>query len=214
MTGICTIGTLIMEEKSLKRGNEVSIPHSCDARPDDNPFWVFGYGSLIWRPGFPFAEQRPAKMLGYHRSLCVYSHVHRGTPEHPGLVFGLDRGGSCRGMAFKVLPQNVDAVIGYLREREQVTSVYLERHLPVRIDGVSAVDATRSLTALTYVVDRQHRQYAGRLDQEKLLSMVRNAAGQSGRNPDYVRETHRALLDMGVNDRTVAWLSEQLQIGE
>src|SRR5258708_18064929 len=89
--------------------------------------WVFGYGSLIWRPGFDFLERVPARLIGEHRALCVYSFVHRGTPEKPGLVLGLDRGGACRGIAFRIAEKNRGATIAYLREREQVTSVYRER---------------------------------------------------------------------------------------
>jgi cation transport protein ChaC len=92
----------------------------------DGDRWVFGYGSLMWRPGFAFEEKRIATIHGYHRSLCVYSHVHRGTQEAPGLVLGLDRGGSCQGVAFRVRDENWNEVIDYLREREQVTSIYLE----------------------------------------------------------------------------------------
>ena len=88
--------------------------------------WVFGYGSLMWRPGFDFVEQVPARLIGEHRALCVYSFVHRGTPEKPGLVLGLDRGGACRGIAFRIAEQNRAATVAYLRAREQVTSVYRE----------------------------------------------------------------------------------------
>src|SRR4051812_35408559 len=97
-------------------------------------FWVFGYGSLMWRPGFAFLERRPATIYGYHRSLCVYSHVHRGTPERPGLVMGLDRGGSCRGAAFRVAHEIWDETLAYLRGREQVTMVYHETTLAARLD--------------------------------------------------------------------------------
>src|ERR1700742_1062455 len=94
--------------------------------PEPGDLWVFGYGSLIWRPGFEFLERVPARLIGEHRALCVYSFVHRGTPEKPGLVLGLDRGGACRGVAFRVAEKNRAATVNYLREREQVTSVYRE----------------------------------------------------------------------------------------
>lgn len=156
--------------------------------------WVFGYGSLMWRPGFPFAERAHAHLHGYHRSLCVYSHVHRGTPERPGLVLGLDRGGRCHGVAFRVAPDEAQATIHYLREREQATAVYLERRLPIRLrDG-------RSVKALAYIADRKHPQYAGRLSFEDILRLVRNGEGISGLNPDYVRSTYEHLAGMGVVD--------------
>ena len=117
-------------------------------------FWVFGYGSLVWRPGFAFEERVVATLHGFHRALCVLSHVHRGTPEQPGLVLGLDRGGSCRGIAFRVAPALWDETLAYLRAREQVTMVYRETWHDVRlIDG-------RRKRAVAYTVDRAHGQYA------------------------------------------------------
>ncbi|MEM6711899.1 MAG: gamma-glutamylcyclotransferase [Pseudomonadota bacterium] len=172
--------------------------------------WVFGYGSLIWRPGFAHRGAYQAKLFGFHRSLCVYSHVHRGTPESPGLVMGLDRGGSCHGMAYHVDEAHRDEVMRYLREREQATMVYRERdqkvHLMDRGDGMP-----RTVWAVTYCVDRAHQQYAGALPREEQLSIVRGAKGQSGFNPDYVIETERALQRMGVHDATLRWLSTRLQ---
>ena len=119
--------------------------------------WVFGYGSLMWRPGFEFIERVPARLIGEHRALCVYSFVHRGTPEKPGLVLGLDRGGACRGVAFRVAEKNSAATIAYLREREQVTSVYREVKRSVWLEN----EARQRVSALVYVVDRGHVQYAG-----------------------------------------------------
>jgi cation transport protein ChaC len=162
--------------------------------------WVFGYGSLMWRPGFPFVERRHARLHGYHRALCVYSHVHRGTAERPGLVLGLDRGGRCHGVAFRVEFSEAEATIQYLREREQVTAVYLERWLQVRLDD------GRTVQAVAYVVDRRHAQYAGRLPEEDLLRLVRQGRGISGANPDYVRSTYDHLQEMGVTDPTLARL--------
>ena len=156
--------------------------------------WVFGYGSLMWRPGFPVVERRHARLRGYHRALCVLSHVHRGTPERPGLVLGLDRGGSCRGVAFRVAAAEAPATLAYLREREQVTAVYVERVLGVSLDD------GRRVSAVTYLVDRTHPQYAGRLPEPELLRLVRQGLGRSGANPDYVRNTHQHLVAMGVAD--------------
>ncbi|MCO4317758.1 gamma-glutamylcyclotransferase [Phyllobacterium sp. 21LDTY02-6] len=157
-------------------------------------FWVFGYGSLMWKPGFAHVETHHARLHGYRRSLCVRSHVHRGTPQRPGLVLGLDRGGSCLGMAFRVPGELEDEVVAYLRERELVTHVYLERKLGIRLaDG-------RKVEALTYIVDRQHVQYAGSLTVEEAAAAVRGSVGQSGRNEDYVRNTLEHMHKMNISD--------------
>ncbi|WP_214469524.1 gamma-glutamylcyclotransferase [Mesorhizobium sp. dw_380] len=162
-------------------------------------FWVFGYGSLIWRPGFAHLETRRAQLHGYRRSLCVYSFVHRGTRQRPGLVLGLDHGGSCVGLAFRVPGDLRDEVIAYLRERELVTSVYLERTLKVRLDGAGTVEA------VAYIVDRKHEQYAGALDAAHAAAVVRGAVGQSGDNEDYVLSTLKHLEALGIRDH---WLEE------
>lgn len=165
----------------------------------DDDLWVFGYGSLIWRPGFEHEERARARLAGFHRSLCIRSHVHRGTPERPGLVFGLDRGGSCVGMAFRVAARNRAATVAYLRERELVTNVYLETTLPVRLfDG-------RAVRALAYVVDRTHSQYAGRLDSTQAAAAVAHSHGQSGANVDYVRSALAEIQALGLTDR---WLED------
>ncbi|MGF9565659.1 gamma-glutamylcyclotransferase [Neorhizobium sp. JUb45] len=157
-------------------------------------FWVFGYGSLMWNPGFEYEERLAARAFGYRRSLCVRSFVHRGTPENPGLVLGLDRGGSCRGVAFKVRGELREPVMAYLHERELVTKVYLERMLPlVLADG-------RQTQAVGYVVDRAHKQYAGALGVEEASRIVHASAGQSGPNDAYVLNTLTHLREMGIRD--------------
>ena len=158
-------------------------------------FWVFGYGSLMWRPGFDHREAAPARLAGAHRSLCVYSWFHRGTKERPGLVLGLDRGGSCRGVAFKVAGRNRDSVLAYLRERELVTEVYHETWRPVVL-----LDRRKPVTALAYVVDRDHAQYAGRLAPERVLDLVRDGEGRSGGNAEYVLNTVGHLRQLGIRD--------------
>ncbi|MEI9429611.1 gamma-glutamylcyclotransferase [Mesorhizobium sp. Cs1299R1N3] len=162
-------------------------------------FWVFGYGSLIWRPGFAHVETRRAHLHGYRRSLCVYSFVHRGTRQRPGLVLGLDHGGSCVGLAFRVPGELRDEVIAYLRERELVTSVYLERTLKVRLYGGDAVQA------MAYIVDRRHEQYAGALDAADAAALVRGAVGRSGNNEDYVLSTLKHLEALDIRDH---WLED------
>src|SRR6187455_1274993 len=146
--------------------------------------WVFAYGSLMWRPGFDFLERRNARLVGAHRALCVYSFVHRGTPEKPGLVLGLDHGGACRGIAYRVAAKKREATIEYLRGREQVTMVYRETWRSVWVDS----DPKQRVTALVYIIDRGHPQYAGRLSTEKQLHFVRQGHGRSGQNRDYVIE--------------------------
>lgn len=170
----------------------------------DAPLRVFGYGSLMWNPGFPHRGAVKGRLSGAHRSLCVYSWVHRGTEARPGLVFGLDRGGSCVGLVFEVAAADAAAVVAYLREREQVTSVYREVVRPVLLAGGETV------RALTYMVDRGHRQYAGRLSHAAMVEIVRHAAGRSGRNPDYVRATAAHLRDLGIRDRGVEALVAEL----
>jgi glutathione-specific gamma-glutamylcyclotransferase len=158
--------------------------------------WVFGYGSLMWRPGFEFIEQVPARLIGEHRALCVFSFDHRGTPEKPGLVLGLDRGGACRGVAFRVAAGLRDTTIAYLRSREQTTHVYREVMRSLWLDD----DARQRVSALTYVVDRGHVQYAGRLPLKEQLRIVQQGHGRSGNNRDYVLSTVRAIEAQGFRD--------------
>ncbi|WP_409998895.1 MULTISPECIES: gamma-glutamylcyclotransferase [unclassified Bradyrhizobium] len=178
--------------------SERDLPHG--------DLWVFGYGSLMWRPGFAFLEQVPARLIGEHRALCVYSFVHRGTPEKPGLVLGLDRGGACRGIAFRVAGDKRDETIAYLRAREQVTSVYREVTRSVWLEN----DARERVSALVYVVDRGHVQYAGRLSPQEQLRHVRQGHGQSGANRDYVISTVKAIEAQGLRDTQLHRLATML----
>jgi len=166
--------------------------------------WVFGYGSLIWNPGFKHVSAQQGLLRGAHRSLSIYSHHHRGTEAQPGLVFGLTRGGSCRGMVFEVADSDWTGVHDYLRDREQVTGVYREAMRPVRLaDG-------RTVGALAFVVDERHFQYAGRLELERQLAMVQAGMGVSGPNIDYVLNTARHLTELGIRDRQLMALAEML----
>src|SRR4029077_14327723 len=183
------------------------------SRMDPNPahadedLWVFAYGSLMWRPDFPFIERIEARLVGAHRALCVYSFVHRGTPERPGLVLGLDQGGACRGMASRVAARRRAETIAYLRAREQVTMVYRESVRTIWLKGEPA----RRVSALTYTVDRGHAQYAGRLTLEQQLHHVRQGHGRSGANRDYVIATVAALEELGLRERELHLLAERLK---
>ncbi len=164
--------------------------------------WVFGYGSLIWRPGFPFQEQRVARLMGAHRALCVYSWVHRGTREHPGLVLGLDRGGSCRGLVFRVRPEHVAETMAYLWDREMVTNVYRPKALSFRTE-------VGPVNAWAFVVDRKHRQYCGGLCHDEVASLIRHAHGQRGPNLEYLENTVSHLEQFGIRDRYLTTLLRQ-----
>jgi cation transport protein ChaC len=172
----------------------------------EDDLWVFGYGSLMWRTGFDYLERRQAKLIGAHRALCVYSHIHRGTPENPGLVLGLDRGGSCRGVAFRVAASNATTTLAYLQERELVTKVYKEAVRQVELVG----HAPERVSAHCYLVDRSHPQYAGQLTLEEQLRLVRQGHGRSGLNPEYVIETVKHMRELGIRDRALEWLAERL----
>ncbi|MEX2642971.1 MAG: gamma-glutamylcyclotransferase [Acetobacterales bacterium] len=163
----------------------------------DAGIWIFGYGSLMWQPGFAFEERQPALLRGYHRRFCVYSVHYRGTPERKGLVLGLDRGGACRGVAFRVRNSAESEVLRYLDAREQVTMVYLRRQVRVLLpDG-------RQVPAWTYVADRGHEQYAAGLDPPGMAAIIRESIGKNGPNRAYLESTVRHLEDSGVVDRAL-----------
>jgi cation transport protein ChaC len=187
----------------------MSAKIATEAEPTEGDLWVFGYGSLMWRPGFEFVERVPARLIGEHRALCVYSFVHRGTPEKPGLVLGLDRGGACRGVAFKVAEKHCAATLNYLREREQATSVYREVRRSVWLEN----EPRRRVSALTFVVDRGHVQYAGRLSLVEQLRHVQQGHGQSGDNRDYVLSTVGAIEAAGFRDLPLHQLAQMLHDG-
>src|ERR1700761_2066205 len=190
LVGVAAMPAEIQSETELSKGD----------------LWVFGYGSLMWRPGFAFIEQLPARLIGEHRALCVYSFDHRGTPEKPGLVLGLDRGGACRGIAFRVAAAHRDEVVGYLRGREQTTHVYREVMRSVWLEN----EPRGRVSALAYVVDRGHVQYAGRLSLHEQLRYVRQGHGRSGNNRDYVLETVRSIEAQGFRDTQLHQLALML----
>jgi glutathione-specific gamma-glutamylcyclotransferase len=168
--------------------------------------WVFGYGSLMWQPGFLYEEAVHAMLCGAHRALCIYSHVHRGTPRQPGLVLGLDNGGTCEGIAFRVAARHTRTTVAYLRRREQVTNVYRPAWRWVSLKRAEPEMAR----ALCYMVDRRHCQYAGALPLVLQARLVQRGRGQSGKNTDYVINTVRHLRECGIVDQRLERLMPML----
>jgi cation transport protein ChaC len=159
--------------------------------------WVFGYGSLMWRPGFAFAERAPATLKGRRRAFCIYSVHHRGTYEQPGLVLGLAPGGSTRGVAYRIAPGDWAEVHAYLMEREQPTETYIEARRRVRLaDG-------RWVEAMVFLSDVTHPQWAGALSLERQAELISGATGLSGRNTDYLSDLVEHLAQEGIRDRSM-----------
>ena len=166
--------------------------------------WVFGYGSLMWRPGFPFIEQASAVLHGYHRAPCVYSHHHRGTAETPGLVLGLDRGGACHGVAFRIDIKKRPQITEYLHERELIGYAYTPALVNIQVHG-------NDVQAYTFVADSNHPQYAGQLDINSAANIIMQAEGVSGLNRDYLLNTVTKLDDEGFADPKLKKLLQQVR---
>jgi cation transport protein ChaC len=156
-------------------------------------FWVFGYGSLMWNPGFAYAERRVGLLRGYHRRFCIYSHQYRGTPEKPGLVLGLDRGGCCRGVVYRVHARSAEEAWQYLWEREMNRDTYHPRHVHVATDK-------GTVEALAFVVRREHPQYAGKLPADRLAALVVQGVGGRGTCREYLANTVKHLDELGLTD--------------
>ena len=157
----------------------------------ESDIWVFAYGSLMWNPGFAHVEEREARLHGWHRSFCVYSHRYRGTPEKPGLVLGLDRGGSCRGIAYRIARPRARDTLAYLWDREMVLGVYRPRILQAR-------SPEGRLACHAFTVDRGHPQYAGGLPAEEMIRLIRQGVGMGGPNREYLANTVRHLDELGI----------------
>jgi cation transport protein ChaC len=163
----------------------------------DHDLWVFAYGSLMWRPGFAYDEAVRARLTGFRRCFSIYSVYHRGTPERLGMVLGLDRGGVCEGLAYRVAAARAAETRAYLRAREQVNGVYREAVLPVELERHPPVE----VMALAYIVERAHPNYAGRQPLATQARLIRGAKGRSGANLDYLVSTVRHLGELGIRDR-------------
>ena len=170
-------------------------PHAA-LMPAAGDLWVFGYGSLMWDPGFEHVAAEKARLHGYHRAFCMYSHRHRGTADRPGLVLALDRGGSCQGIAYRVHRDRADTVLAYLWEREMPRYAYLPRRLKASVRG-------RTVDCVTFVADRTQPNYAGRLSAEAAAAVIAEAVGERGRNRDYLASTVRHLEELGIADGVI-----------
>lgn len=168
-----------------------------------SPLWVFGYGSLMWNPGFDYDERSVARLNGYTRTFCMRSIHHRGTKAHPGLVLALDAAldSFCDGIVLRVRAGTEDEALADLRERELISSAYLEVTLPLQLaEG-------RCVRAIAYVVDTKHVQYCGGLKLEEQASIIASATGGRGKNADYLHSTASHLAELGINDPDLEWLS-------
>lgn len=168
--------------------------------------YVFGYGSLIWRPGFNHDGAEPALLRGAHRCLCVYSHRYRGTSERPGLVFGLANGGSCHGMAFRIRHADWAEVRAYLWDRELISGVYRPSVRRIQLASGKVVDA------LVFLADPDHVQYAGQLEIDAQVRFIRQGRGSAGPNTDYVLNTAQHLKEMGINDARLEQVCAALDV--
>lgn len=177
----------------MKHATPAAPSHAADFVPPPGNLWIFGYGSLMWDPGVPYVKWAPALVFGYHRALCINSSRWRGTPERPGLVLGLDRGGACRGIAFMVSASDVAAALEMLWAREMRRRVYRPRLLSARL-----TDAT--VPALAFVADPAHPGYAGHLTLEETAHRVANCRGARGPNLEYLTRTLAHLRELGVRD--------------
>lgn len=171
------------------------------------PLWIFGYGSLMWHPGFDPAERRIARLADYARSFCMRSIHHRGTMDDPGLVLALDAhpGAACEGLAFQVAAGEEGEVMAYLRERELISSAYLEAEVTITLDD------GRAVPAVTYIVDRDHNQYCGGLELEVQARIIANAVGGRGPNTEYLFNTADHLAELGIADEELSWLARRVR---
>ena len=183
----CRPISAIPDEQALIESRRITPPPGKD-------FYVFAYGSLMWRPDFIYADVWPATLFGYHRSFCIRSTHYRGSEDCPGLVLGLDRGGMCRGRLYRVTPDNAEAAARYLHDREMVSGCYVPKWLTLRrADGVKQ-------RGLAYVADPHHWQFAGKLSDDEMVEMITRACGSAGRNIDYLRNTVQHLDDIGLRE--------------
>lgn len=178
------------------------------ATSQSSDLWVFAYGSLMWKPGFDFVERRRARLDGYHRGFCMWSIHHRGSEENPGLVLALDpkEGASCEGVALRVDVKAADEVLNYLRERELISSAYLERFVSAHLDD------GRVVQSVAYVMDQNHVQYTGALSLDRQAEVIARSIGGMGRNDEYLYSTVTQLAEIGCPDSDMEELAKRVRL--
>ena len=172
---------------------EASLQEVLDRHEPGADVWLFGYGSLVWNPIVHYEERRVARLHGFHRSFCLWSHVNRGSRQKPGLVLGLDSGGSCRGVAYRIAGRRAEEELRLLWRREMVLGAYAPRWAKVEAGG-------ETLRAVAFFVNRSHPNYAGKLPLETVIKTLVSARGQLGTPAEYLLETVRGLIEHGVRD--------------
>lgn len=190
---------VVLSEAQLQESLRQTLLHHLP----NTDIWVFAYGSLIWNPIIKVAEQRIGKIYGWHRRFCLWVPQGRGTPDNRGLVLGLDRGGSCRGIAYRIAAVDVFSELSLLWRREMIVGSYLPR-------WVSVFDGRQSLPAITFVINRQHRAYAGNISLETTINSIATASGELGSCADYLMQTVDGLMKAGIQDKPLLLLAQQV----
>ena len=184
-----------------------SIQQALASRDLSQDQWIFAYGSLLWRPEFDFVEQRLATLQGHHRALCLWSRINRGTPENPGLVFGLEQGGSCAGMVFRIPAQQVEQTFPSLWAREMMTGAYHPSWIDCHTER-------GTVSALAFVINRQAQGYVPTLPMDELVRIVMTAHGKYGSCFEYVEQTHLALQAAGIRDEHLEELVNRIRASQ
>jgi len=192
------LGPHMLSEAEL----EESLWQILQARKTEEGCWVFGYGSLVWNPLFHFEEKKVVTTHGYHRSFCLWSRINRGTPDRPGLVLGLDRGGRCRGVAYRIAPDHAENELRLVWRREMMLGAYIPRWVLVS-------NGETKFRAITFTINRASPSYAGRLPVETVIERLMTCHGRMGPGIDYLLHTADALRACGIADRYLQELCDR-----
>lgn len=182
---------------------QASILETLKRQKPNSDVWLFAYGSLIWNPIFHFIEHRVGTVYGWHRRFCLWAPLGRGTPDNPGLVLGLDRGGSCRGIAYRIAATNVLSELLLLWRREMVVNSYIPR-------WVKVFDGKQEFEAIAFIVNRHHPTYAGNISLEATVNSIATAGGKIGSSADYLIQTVDGLISAGIKDKQLLLLRDRV----